>query len=397
MNFIVKSYILLFLIYNCSFAQTWLPLPDFPGTARDDGSTFTINNKAYCLTGLANSVGCTADGFAFDFNTNTWGTMAALPAGQERQYASAFSYSNFGYIVCGVKCDNSYLNDVWQYNSTSNTWTQLPNFPGGLRMGAQCFVIGSKAYLVSGINNASIVYNDIWEFDCINLNWTQKNNLPFPGTYRGVGFQINNTGYIGFGYSNYLTQTYNKFLYSYNVTTDNWQQVSSVQLPSLTYVGCNVINGKALFYCGQDSLGNNFPNNVIMYNPISNTTSTISGIPNKPTKGGMCFTNGNDFIISTGMVQGRGRTKETWQLVNPVSFKENRIKSLSIGPNPFQEKIIIKSDEVINVLQIYTAIGELVIEQKNIANHQFEINSTFFRNGIYFLYIDGALFKLVKS
>ncbi len=298
--------------------------------------------------------------------------------------------------MCGIKCDNTLKKDVWQYNSTNNTWLQLPDFPGGVRMGAQCFVVGNKAYVVSGKNAAWVVYNDIWEFNCDTQTWTQKNNLPFPGSFRGVGFQINNTGYLAFGYANELTLTYNKFLYAYNPTTDSWQQVSSIVLPSLTYVGCNVINGKALFYCGQDSLGTNFPNSVIVYNPVSNTTSTLAGIPNKPTKGGMCFTNGNDFFITTGIQQGIGRTRETWLLVNPVSIEENGKSNFSFGPNPFKEKIIIKSFGTINELKIYNAIGELISEQKHIANSQLEINTSNFINGMYFIVLDGVVFKGIK-
>jgi hypothetical protein len=37
---------LLSLVTSLASAQTWQQLPDFPGTARDDAASFSINNKS---------------------------------------------------------------------------------------------------------------------------------------------------------------------------------------------------------------------------------------------------------------------------------------------------------------------------------------------------------------
>ncbi|MDP1802064.1 MAG: hypothetical protein Q8L81_11970 [Bacteroidota bacterium] len=37
---------------NVLLSQTWLQLPDFPNTERDDGVAVHISNKAYFGTGL---------------------------------------------------------------------------------------------------------------------------------------------------------------------------------------------------------------------------------------------------------------------------------------------------------------------------------------------------------
>ena len=84
------------------------------------------------------------NGFIFDSSTETWSTMASLPLGKERQYATAFSYNGNGYMLGGLQCDNNCLNDFWQYSVSTNSWTALPNFPGSGRQGMVNFVIKNK-------------------------------------------------------------------------------------------------------------------------------------------------------------------------------------------------------------------------------------------------------------
>ena len=138
----MKQLLLVIAVATCylSHAQSWIQLPDFLGTQRDDGTAFVINNKAYCTTGL-DIYGCTNNGYVFDGATEAWSAIASLPAGKERQYAAGFSYNNLGYIMGGINCSNLRLNDFWQYSPTTNSWTALPNFPSMGRYGTSNFII----------------------------------------------------------------------------------------------------------------------------------------------------------------------------------------------------------------------------------------------------------------
>src|SRR4051812_11286093 len=77
-------------------SQTWQPATDFPSTERDDGTSFIIGTKAYCGTGYLPWFTTTADFYAYDMAVGTWQTVASLPAGEERQYASGFSAGGYG-------------------------------------------------------------------------------------------------------------------------------------------------------------------------------------------------------------------------------------------------------------------------------------------------------------
>jgi N-acetylneuraminic acid mutarotase len=78
------------LLTLATSAQTWTQLPDFPGTARDDAATFTINDKIYVGTGMEVGWGLTTDWWCFDRATASWTAIAPLPAAP-RQYCTGFN------------------------------------------------------------------------------------------------------------------------------------------------------------------------------------------------------------------------------------------------------------------------------------------------------------------
>src|SRR5262245_53893716 len=82
-------------------AQTWTQLPDFPGTERDDATSFTLNGKIYVGTGMEVGWGLTNDWWCFDTSTETWTPIAALPA-TPRQYCTGFTVADTGYVFGGI-------------------------------------------------------------------------------------------------------------------------------------------------------------------------------------------------------------------------------------------------------------------------------------------------------
>ena len=149
---LIKKHSILFLFVFCthfSFCQAWQQISDFPSDERDDGTCFVIGNKAYCGTGLKVGSLESNDMYSFDMNTETWTTIAPLATGAERQYASGFSYSHLGFIFGGIDGAN-YMNDLYCYDTTNNSWQPKTALPSAGRMGASCFVIDSIAYIIGG-------------------------------------------------------------------------------------------------------------------------------------------------------------------------------------------------------------------------------------------------------
>jgi N-acetylneuraminic acid mutarotase len=346
-------------------AQSWLQVADFPGTPRDDGSVFVLGNKAYCFSGLS-TIGCSADGFVYDGVTNIWGNMASLPAGLERQYATAFSYSNTGYVLCGINCAGTCLNDMYKYDTSANTWTPLPNFPGTPRQGPCNFVLGNKAYIVSGrsVGVGGTVFNDVWEYNITSATWIQKNNLPFAGMFRGSAFVINGTGYIAYGLTN--GNNFNRSIFQYDQLNDQWIQIPNINLPARNYVGCAVTSGKAFFYGGQDSTYQ-ITNDVRLFDPVTGTITIYPGVPALGRKGGMAFSLNNIFFITTGIDSSPARVTETWKNDAFVGILKNSITEteIKIFPNPASKELNIEIDDELIKAMIFDSMGKIISETKN--------------------------------
>ena len=132
-------------------------------------------------------------------------------------------------------------------DTVTKTITQGDSFPGKLRIGAVSFAIGNKGYVGGGRNfmrpdslgnsyfktgkdtllsllapkdfrtwgrvdtminlvnaRGDSLLNDWWEYDPALNKWTKKADMPGlkMGRAYGVGFALNNKGYVGLGYDN---------------------------------------------------------------------------------------------------------------------------------------------------------------------------------------------------
>lgn len=342
---------------------------------------FTINNKAYCFSGLEVGWQCTGNGFIFDGASEVWtNSISSLPAGKERQYASAFSYSNNGYLFGGIDCNNNCLNDFWVYNSVINSWSALSNFPSQGRQGSCNFVLNDKAYIIGGRYTNGVISNEVWEYNITTSSWTQKNNLPFTGTFRGTAFQINNIGYMCYGLMN--NGSFNRAIYQYDQTNDTWQIIPNINLHARNYIGCAVTSNKAFLYGGQDSTFQ-IKNDVNLFDPNNNSVTTYSGIPTFGRKGGMAFGLNNKFYFTTG-VTSTARVKETWKNDQFVGIKEVQLNpnDVKVFPNPTSNVINFQTDKDYLTLILTSAIGEVVFKgSSNI------ISVKDLRNGVYNLKI----------
>ncbi len=72
--------------------------------------------------------------------------------------------------------------------------------------------------------------------------------------------------------------------------------------------------------------------------------------------------------------------------------------TISIYPNPFSKELYIKSDAILEHIYIYNITGKLVYEEKIIGTSNYELNSSFLANGIYFIDVhDKGKRKILKA
>src|SRR4051812_31870959 len=79
----------------------------------------------------------------------------------------------------------------------AGSWTKKTDFPK-VRWGAPCFSIGDKGYAGTG-GDTTAFWNDFWEYNSSSDSWSQKATFPGAGRMFGTGFSIGDKGYMGLG------------------------------------------------------------------------------------------------------------------------------------------------------------------------------------------------------
>ena len=84
--------------------------------------------------------------------SQSWESVANFPF-TGVHHPVTFSYGDDAYVVTGSNTDN-----VYKYNSLTDSWTQLNSFPGGVRGYAYGVAVNDKAY-ISGVATSELEMN----------------------------------------------------------------------------------------------------------------------------------------------------------------------------------------------------------------------------------------------
>jgi len=175
--------------------DTWILKQSLP-MARHSLVAFTIDTLIYAGSGSDDATYSSAF-WCYDPSSNTWKQIADF-AGQARKNAVAFVLNNFGFVGTGETLTGK-TNDFWKYSPQTNTWSKIKNLPGLVRTAAVSFVINDAAYVAGGEYNSTL--QDLWEFKTFNETWTQKEDMPHPKS-KAVACAYNNVGFVLGGKNN---------------------------------------------------------------------------------------------------------------------------------------------------------------------------------------------------
>jgi len=103
------------------------------------------------------------------------------------------------YVGTGRDTNSVYLDDFYEYNPSSDTWTQKNNFAGTPRFDAKGFSIGQKGFITTGLDTNNQYKSDLWEYDASNDTWIQRAPMPTVSRKGSAGFATSYAFYIGTG------------------------------------------------------------------------------------------------------------------------------------------------------------------------------------------------------
>jgi N-acetylneuraminic acid mutarotase len=381
----LKYYSSLFIFFTCfSASAQWVRLTDFPSTERDDGVCFVIGNKAYAGTGLKTWWIPCSDFYALDMNNDTWSIIDSLPAGTERQYATAFSYNGVGFIFGGLN-GSTYMNDLWMYDTLTGHWQSKTSMPGAGRMGSCSFVLQDTAYIIGGRTSAQSSISEVWAYSIANDIWVIKDSLPFGARWRASIASGNGKGYLMFGQDE--SGTNHRELYEFNPASNAWTEISVFPGSGRVYAAMRFFNGQLVTLCGLNSAQNSY-NDFWHFDFSSSSWHVLDSLPSVARRGGMCFNNSNAVYYTTGIDQTNNRLNETWMIANPIGITEKTsIGKINIYPNPARGKVYFQSPSRIQSVSIYDISGKEIKRRHDLADDGM-LNIEELAEGSYFFKIE---------
>jgi N-acetylneuraminic acid mutarotase len=251
--------VILLLFFTNLFSQNWTPIADMEDS-RYGAVSFSIGEKGYVAIGQTYT---TTKSSVWEYNpsNNTW-TQKADFGGGNRRVAFGFSIGNKGYVGAGrddsgTNGNGILHNDFWEFNPSTNIWTQKANFGGGTRENLTSFVIGDFGYAGLGLRGSRKY--DFWKYDPNNDIWIELQEIdPNLHFYNSTSFVLNGFAYYGLGsgfdWVNYNNYTSNKIV-KYNPTDDTWSQINNFSGSARINATSFVLNNKA--YIGLGRLGGN--------------------------------------------------------------------------------------------------------------------------------------------
>lgn len=390
----VNLLVLLFMFIGLSesYGQTmnfWTQKADFTGLKRTRAVAFTVDDYAYVGTGVDTAELVHNDLWKYDPILDTWTQMANMP-GVARRNAVAFSLGAFGYVGTGMSHNESAfgstLSDFWKYDPSTNTWSSVANYPGNSGNGiyfATAFAVQNKGYVCGGKAGPNSYRSDLWEYDPTSNAWTQKANFPGGVRYQHCSFSINNSGYVGLGTDNDM---FRDDFWEYKPSSNMW--IERASLPS------SERSGAATFTIDQRGyvcMGNNggLLDDLWEYNPYEDHWEVRDNYSGSRRKWAVGFSLlGKGYV---GLGDGYSGKKQSMYMYTPLDglgINESEI-TVNVYPNPSSDIIHLNTSADLDEVRIYDQIGRMVLSTEEIN----KINVTAMNEGQYILaaFSDGNL------
>jgi N-acetylneuraminic acid mutarotase len=394
----MKYIVLLFFIITGSAAHAqneWNKLEAFGGSKRERAVGFAIGSRGYIGTGQDTAELMRRDFWEFDPGTNSW-TQKADFGGIGRRNAVGFSIGTKGYIGTGMDNSEAYmgntLNDFWEYDPVTNTWTQRAPYPGAGGAGiyyATGFGANGKGYICCGKIGPSYYSSEMWEYNPANNSWVQRPNFPGGVRYGLTSFVINNKGYVGTGTDeNAFTQDF----WCYDPSTNSWTAKAS--FPGSARFSCSTftLGVRGFLVFGSDG---GYKDELWQYNSLDNTWLQRADYMGGARRSAVAFAIGNKGYAGTGK-GATGCRRDFWEYNADVLLgMDDNIDNgtLSFYPNPAIGSTTLSLPSALDTdklsIYIYDNTGRMV-SSNAVDSRQYRIDCSGLARGIYYCVLRDA-------
>jgi len=377
MNKPVFLFVLL-LIVNYAPAQEWEEISPFPGGARDDGVAFAVQGVGIAGSGRDATFTYRKDFYQFNPTTDTWSQIPDIP-GEPRQYAGRFVIADTGYVVCGVS-PNAFLNEVWGYCPATNEWDQKASLPAEGRASPVAFSVGEKGYCGIGRTENGLL-KDFWKYDPLTNSWEQLDDFPGLARFEAFGISLENQAFLGTG-RNLNDQIFGDW-WRFDPIEKSWRLSRAFEGSNRAYGLELIANGKVYIACGLDKEGN-YLSEVFSFNPLNSSWSQETSVPFEGIKGSMGFSIDNVLYLGTGITSSDTRIDNFFKL----DLRQKERVEYEIFPNPTANKLHLDFiNDQPRLIRVFTISGILVKEIEFRDRYQLNLDLENLEAGMYVLEI----------
>jgi len=341
-------------------SEAWNQKTNFGGVGRHRGTGVSIGNKGYMGLGHYNGAGPNImfqDWWEFDPSSNTWTQKANYPF--PTYAASQFTIGYKCYVGTGVSAGNLF----YSFDPFSNTWNPIASVP----MGATdqlAFAVEDKGYYIYS--------NTLYEYDPILDSWTLKNPMPFALSSWSSSFTINGKGYVKSGTS----------LYEYKPSTDEWATRASFPGVASGGSAAFAVKNKGYIVCGYVGWLSELTDEVWEFDPATNSWMFMGEFPGSARRFSSGFAIGEKGYIGIGTTGTNMR--DFWEFDELLESDDFEKDLVTVYPNPATDYITITGINNVNVM-IYDLTGKLIMS--NDLNSTQTISVADLENGNYILLI----------
>ena len=388
--------------------DTWSRIADMP-TERAGANLTTVNGKIYVIGGKSNNVFMSTVEM-YDPAACCWTTKSSMSTA--RSTMGVCEVNGKIYAIGG----SPNLRNVEEYDPATDTWASKKPMPTG-RSNVSCCVLNGIIYVIGGLDNPTFeTYSIVEAYDPSTNTWVTKAPMS-DARCAFTSSVVNGKIYVLGGF----VQPDNPWTYTitsveeYNPATNSWTYKTDMPTSRGGTIGV-AIDEKIYVTGGQRydwDLGNihDYMRQIEVYDPATDTWTTLSKMPVNTMQGGACALDGKIYV-AVGWKSNGGQYYKT-MYVYDTPEKSTGVESVHVTtpntfslsqnyPNPFNPTTVISysldRQGLVNLI-IYDILGRkvdtLVDTNQGPGTYSVRWDADGLASGVYFyqMDIDGKIQK----
>jgi N-acetylneuraminic acid mutarotase len=270
-----------------------------------------VNGKLYLFGGYVDTTfKPTPRGDVYDPVANTWTQVHDLPFGVSHMGTVALGDSIYfagGYPATATNQTFS-TTAVWRYDTTTNTFSNLPALPAA-RGGGALASAGRVLHFFGGSDSARKDAAQHWQLDLDNLaaGWVSRAPLPV-ATNHVAGVVLNGLIYAIGGQQNQDSAAIQRAdVQVYDPATDKWTARAPLPLARSHITSSTLVRNGRIIVLGGLGPGNTVISRVDSYDPATNAWSPLTNLPGGRLSGVSDVLADGRILFATGSM-----LKNTW-------------------------------------------------------------------------------------